>query len=65
MTILQVIGSAIKEEREAKGWTKYRLSKESGIQINHIALIELGSQNATLLTLDKIARALGLTVSVH
>jgi len=65
MSILHIIGNAIREAREEKGWNKYRLSKESGVQINHIAMIEMGAQNATLLTLDKIAKALGMTIEAH
>ena len=38
------IGRMIKTEREKKGWSIYQLSKESGVQINHISRIEQGRQ---------------------
>lgn len=49
--------------RRGKGWSRYRLSVESGVQQNCIADIEVGKRDPRLSTLIKLADALECTLS--
>ena len=58
------IGRMIKTEREKKGWSIYQLSKESGVQINHISRIEQGLFSARHDTIEKLLHAMGKSIAV-
>jgi transcriptional regulator with XRE-family HTH domain len=59
------IGRAIKEIRSAKDISQAEIEKRSGIRREYLSKIESGElNNLTLRTLWKIARALGVQVSV-
>ena len=58
------IGRMIKTEREKKGWSIYQLSKESGVQINHISRIEQGLFSARYDTIEKLLHAMGKSLAV-
>lgn len=47
---------------EAKGWTIYRLSKESGVSLTALYSLEEKKNGPTADTLVKLADALGVTV---
>jgi transcriptional regulator with XRE-family HTH domain len=49
--------------REAKGWTRYRLSETAKVHQSTIAYIERGEVEPTLPVLRKLARALGVPVT--
>lgn len=48
--------------REERGWTQQQLAQRAGIKQPRIAEIERGDANPTLLTISRIAQALGVTV---
>ncbi len=52
----------LKELRAARGLTQEALAKKAGISRTYIARLELGQQDPTLGTLEKLAKALKLTV---
>lgn len=56
------IGDKLKRARTAKGLSQRQLSKMVGISHTAVAKIENGAQSPTLSILQRIARALGLTV---
>jgi len=45
--------------REAKGWSKYRLAKLSGVSAQHLLRLERGDQQPSLEVARKLAAALG------
>jgi transcriptional regulator with XRE-family HTH domain len=47
--------------RKAKGWTVYRLAKESGVTAEGVRRLELPGSDPKLSTLYKLAAALGVT----
>ena len=49
MNAKELIGEMV-NERMAKGWTQYRLAKESGISREAIAKIERGNRTPNLAT---------------
>ena len=53
----------IKQLREAKGMTVYRLTQLTGVSGQHIKGIEQGSRQPTIETLDRLAGALGVTLA--
>lgn len=57
------IGREIKAWREAKGWTRYQLSKHSGVQEISIKRIEEGA-GLRLDTLHKLLDAMGLELGI-
>lgn len=59
---LQDFVDALKRERMEKGWTQYRLAKESGVSRERIAKLESGRHSPTLLTVDKLCNALGFEI---
>jgi len=54
--------TGIKKCREAKGWSQYRLAKESGVSQGRISEIEAGKGSPSLGTLRALAKALGVTL---
>lgn len=62
---VQDVVEVVKEERRRKGWTQYRLAKESGISREMIAKLELGAHMPRIDTLLKLCRALSLDVMIR
>lgn len=56
------LGNEIKKLRKVKGYTQAQLAEMSGISDNYIGYIERGKQPPSLITLEKIATALDVTV---
>jgi transcriptional regulator with XRE-family HTH domain len=57
------IGKNIKKLRQAKGLSQDRLSKSANVSYNSIIKLETGGiTNPTIETLQKIAKALGVSV---
>lgn len=57
------LGERIKELRESKGLTRYRLTQITGISGHHIKGIEEGTRQPTIDTLEKMIVPLGITLS--
>lgn len=57
-----VVKSNVQKLIDAKGWTIYRLSKESGVSLTVLYSLGDKEQGPTTVTLLKIADALGATV---
>lgn len=57
------IGKKIIELREKKGWSQYRLFKEAGISQAALSRIEVGLRIPNTASLQKIANALGVSMS--
>lgn len=62
MMIQEAFGSKIKELRNAAMLSQVELAKRSGIERAQISKIESGNINVTLDTIDKLCRALNLSV---
>lgn len=58
----QAIKSNVDKLLAAKGWTRYRLSKASGVSMTVIYSLDKKESGPTADTLVKIASALGVTV---
>lgn len=60
---LRKIGENVRIAREKKGWSQEALGFESEVHRTYIGAIERGERNISVLSLRKIAKALGATVS--
>lgn len=63
MDIKVQFGMRLKYLREQKGWSQETLSLYSGVNKNYISDLENGRRNPTLVVMEKIAIALGITLS--
>ncbi|RYC50781.1 MULTISPECIES: helix-turn-helix domain-containing protein [Flagellimonas] len=58
--IMKSVGQRIQQLRNAKGLTQFQLSIEADITKNQIGRIERAERNTSLVTLNRIASALGV-----
>ena len=63
MDTLEVLGRNIKHYRTQLGMTQAELANQSGVNRSHLAGIETGRLNPSVKTVEKLARALNVTVS--
>lgn len=57
------VGERIKELRQALGISQEELAFRSGVHRTYIASLEVGKRNVSIITLEKIVKA--LNVSMH
>ena len=62
MNIKEKIGKRIKELREMKGMSQKDLSFEADLDRSYIASIENGARNVSIVNIEKIAKALKVSV---
>ena len=62
-TAATALGRRIRQLRIAKGWSQEQLAEESGLHTNYIGGIERGERNLSLINLDRLAKAFGISVS--
>lgn len=58
----RVIGAGIRRLREQRGLTLEQLASSAGISYQYLSGIETGKENFSILILEKISRALDLSV---
>lgn len=52
----------MKKARHEKGWTQYRLAKESGLSREMIGKLELEMHSPMISTVERICSALGIEI---
>lgn len=57
------VGREIRRAREAKGWSQAKLAGAADMGVSGISQIETGARNPSVVTLSKIAEALGAEVA--
>lgn len=62
--VAALVGTKIKLHRQAKGWTQERLADAIGSTPSYIGRLERGEQNVKLQTIEKIAEALEVNISL-
>lgn len=63
MNILQRFGIRIREVRSARGITQEDLGELSGLSRQYIGDVERGARNISLVNIERIAKAFGISVS--
>src|SRR5438552_14720181 len=61
MTLLESVGSAVRGQRERKGWSRRELAGASGVSERFLAQLETGDGNISLRRFADVAHALGTT----
>lgn len=59
----QKLGRKVRELRKAQNWTQEQLEEHSGLDRTYISDIERGVRNPSLKSLEKLAKALKVSVS--
>ena len=57
------VGKRLKEVRESKNISKYKLAQDSGVSESHIRNLERGLKNATVETLEMLVTHLNITMA--
>ena len=64
MNILTQLGMRIRYLRKQKGMSQLDLALEAEVNKNYISDLERGSRNPSILILEKIAKALGVSLEI-
>ncbi len=57
------LGKNLREAREAKGWSQEELAYRCGVHRTYIGGIERAEYNVTILTLRRVTKVLGITLT--
>ena len=63
MNIKEVLGKRIKPLRNELGFSQEELADRAGIDRTYITSVECGKRNISIVNIEKIATALGVTLS--
>ena len=63
LSVPKAVGHRIRQTRLAKGWSQEELADRAGLHRAYIGQIERAEKVVGIVTLAKIARALGLSLS--
>ena len=55
--LVREFGSAVRRLRETRGWSQEQLAEHAGLNRSYVGEIERGSAIASIVTVDKLARA--------
>lgn len=61
VTLLESVGSAVRSQRERRGWSRRELAAASGVSERFLAQLETGDGNISLRRFADVAHALGTT----
>ena len=61
--ILVEFGKRVREERSRQGLSQEALAEKAGVHRTYIGMIERAEKNITLLNIQKIARAFGVSIA--
>lgn len=62
-TLQQTFGSVIRRRREQAGFSQESLAAEAGLHRTYISLLERGLRMPSILVVQKLARAIGTTMT--
>lgn len=60
--ILKIFGSNVKKCRLKCGWSQEQLAQRAGLHRTYIGSIERSERNVSLLNIERIAHALGVSI---
>ncbi len=61
-TILKRFGCEVKKLRKAKGWSQEELGRKAKLHRTYIGSIERSERNVSLLNIERIAKALNVSI---
>ena len=60
---LLTLGKNLRRAREAKGWSQEEMAFKSGVHRTYVGGVERGEYNASILTIRRFTRALGIALT--
>ena len=60
--IVEILGSNIRNLRKERNWTQEQLAEKAEISVPYMTQIELGKKQASLETVENIAKALSVSI---
>ncbi|QBR03402.1 helix-turn-helix domain-containing protein [Paraburkholderia pallida] len=60
--IVHDFGAAVRRLREAHAWSQERLAEHAGLNRTYVGEIERGAAIASIVTVEKLAHALGVSI---
>ena len=60
--LLEKFGEKVREERLKRGLSQEEFAARAGVHRTYIGMIERGEKNITLLNIEKVAKALDLSI---
>ncbi len=61
--LVRALGAMVRQLREAHAWSQEELAEHAGLNRSYIGEIERGSAIASIVTVEKLAWALGVPIS--
>ncbi|MDF3889034.1 helix-turn-helix domain-containing protein [Cupriavidus basilensis] len=61
--LVRTLGATVRQLREAHAWSQEELAEHAGLNRSYIGEIERGSAIASIVTVEKLAAALGVPIS--
>jgi transcriptional regulator with XRE-family HTH domain len=62
-TLVRILGAAVRELREAQEWSQEQLAEHAGLNRSYVGEVERGTAIASIVTVDKLARALDVPIA--
>lgn len=62
MDIRQKLGKNLRRERDKQGWSQEELAHQADIHRTYISDLERGARNPTVMVVDKLAKALDVSM---
>lgn len=62
-TLVRNFGAAVRARREAHGWSQEQLAEHAGLNRSYVGEIERGAAIASIVTVEKLARAFGVSIA--
>lgn len=61
--LVRDFGVTVRRLRESQGWSQEQLAEHAGLNRSYVGEIERGTVIVSIVTVEKLARALGMTVA--
>jgi transcriptional regulator with XRE-family HTH domain len=62
-SLVKNFGAAVRHQRETRAWSQEQLAEQAGLNRSYVGEIERGAAIASIVTLDKLARALRVPIT--
>ena len=62
-TLVRKFGGAVRALREAQGWSQEQLAEHAGLNRSYVGEIERGTAIASIVTVEKLARAFDVAIA--
>jgi len=60
--ILEIFGQRVRDERLKRGLSQEKLAEKAGLHRTYIGMIERAEKNITLINIERIAKALSISL---